>query len=206
MDTVLLMSARDRPWARAFSSSISNWYWGSSRRPLARTRLSTGFFAASSTNWSRAAFSASWPMPPRSCRKKLKPVALPSSITAGGAKAKTIASRKLKKCFCARWARSNTLWPSAVRSSHGLSMRNARPELWPRPAKLKPVTVNTEFTVSFSSSSRYSRIWSTTAWVRSALAPDGVCTWANSTPWSSSGRKAVGMRVNSQPMATRITT
>ncbi|MCY1293142.1 hypothetical protein D9M70_423900 [compost metagenome] len=84
-------------------------------------------------------------------------------------------------------------------------MMKAMAELWPRPAKLKPVTVNTDCTVSFSSSSRYSRIWSTTAWVRSALAPDGVCTWAKSTPWSSSGRKAVGMRVNSQPMATMIT-
>ena len=85
-------------------------------------------------------------------------------------------------------------------------MMKAMPELCPRPAKLKPVTVNTDFTVSFSSSSKYSRIWSTTAWVRSALAPDGVCTWANSTPWSSSGRKAVGMRVNIQAITPRITT
>ncbi|MDT4871562.1 hypothetical protein FQZ97_1066960 [compost metagenome] len=105
----------------------------------------------------------------------------------------------------ARCARSNTLVPAAVRSAHGLSMMKAMPELCPRPAKLKPVTVNTELTTSCSSVSRYSRMSSTTAWVRSALDPEGVCTWANSTPWSSSGRKAVGMRVNNQAMATTIT-
>ncbi|MNC24610.1 hypothetical protein D3C75_726670 [compost metagenome] len=130
-------------------------------------------------------------------------MALPSSSTAGGAKANTIASRKVKKCCWARWARANTLF-SFERSSQGLSMMKAMPELWPRPAKLKPLTVNTDDTVSASSLSRYSRIWSTTTCVRSALEPAGVCTWAKSTPWSSSGRKAVGMRMNSQIMPTMI--
>ncbi|MOA27661.1 hypothetical protein D3C78_1485480 [compost metagenome] len=135
-------------------------------------------------------------------------MALPNSSTAGGAKANTMASRKVKKCCWARAATLNTLL-SALRSSHGRSMMNAMPELWPRPAKLKPVTVNTEFTASPSppslpGRSRNSRISSTTTWVRWDVEPAGVCTWANSTPWSSSGRNAVGMRVNSQIMPTTI--
>ncbi|MNZ66602.1 hypothetical protein D3C78_848310 [compost metagenome] len=85
-------------------------------------------------------------------------------------------------------------------------MMKAMPELCPRPAKLKPVTVNTELTAADSSVSRYSRIWSTTFCVRSEVEPEGVCTWANSTPWSSSGRNEVGMRANSQTMPAMRTT
>ncbi|MNP18976.1 hypothetical protein D3C76_1114830 [compost metagenome] len=197
------MSAMVTPRALARSSSMVSWYCGSSFRPLGRTALSILLCAALARNWLRASMSFAWPTPPRSWRNTSKPVALPSSSTAGGAKANTIASRKVKKCCWARWARANTLF-SWERSPHGLSMMNAMPELWPRPAKLKPLTVNTDETVSASSLSRYSRIWSTTTWVRSALEPAGVCTWANSTPWSSSGRNAVGMRANSQIMPTTI--
>lgn len=206
MDTVLLMSARDTPRALAFSSSISSLYCGSSLMPLGRTRCSAGFCAASMRNLLRAWSRTSWPTPAWSWRNRSKPVALPSSSTDGGAKANTIASLKLKKCICARLASSNTLFSPPGRSSQGLSMMNAMPELWPRPAKLKPVTVNTELTEELSFSSRYSRIESTTTWVRSALEPGGVCTWANSTPWSSSGRNAVGMRVNIQIIPATITT
>ncbi|MNC40794.1 hypothetical protein D3C75_895280 [compost metagenome] len=93
----------------------------------------------------------------------LKPVALPSSITAGGAKANTSASRKPKKRCWARCASSNTPCPGSLRSLHGLRLMNAMAELCPRPAKLKPLTVNTELTTSPSSSSRYSRICRTTS-------------------------------------------
>ncbi|MNT09327.1 hypothetical protein D3C72_1441060 [compost metagenome] len=72
---------------------------------------------------------------------------------------------------------------------------------WPRPPKLKPLTANTEVTASFSSVSRYLVASSMTALVASAVAPAGVWIWANKMPWSSAGRNAVGMRVNSQPMA-----
>ncbi|MCY1425341.1 hypothetical protein D9M71_411270 [compost metagenome] len=206
MEIVVFTSASEIPRARAFSSSISSWYCGSSLRPLARTLSSSGRWYARSRNLSRAAIRASWPRPAWSCRYRSKPVALPSSSTAGGAKANTRASMKRSKCFCARSARANTLFSLPSRSSHGLSMMKAMPELCPRPAKLKPVTVNTELTAADSSFSRYSRIWSTTFCVRSEVEPAGVCTWANSTPWSSSGRNAVGMRANSQTMPAMITT
>ena len=38
----------------------------------------------------------------------------------------------------------------------------------------------------------------------SAVEPTGVCTWAKITPWSSSGRNAAGMRMNSQIMPAKI--
>ncbi|MNR13300.1 hypothetical protein D3C85_1296970 [compost metagenome] len=147
------MSAMVTPRALARSSSTVSWYCGSSFRPFGRTAERILLCAAMPRNWLRASISLSWPTPARSCRNTSKPVALPSSSTAGGAKANTIASRKLKKCCWARCARLNTLF-SAERSPHGLSMMNAMPELWPRPAKLKPLTVNTEATVSASLSSR----------------------------------------------------
>ncbi|MOA22909.1 hypothetical protein D3C78_1435040 [compost metagenome] len=65
-----------------------------------------------------------------------------------------MASRKPKKRICARLARSKMPCPGSPRSAHGLRPMKAMPELWPRPAKLKPVMANTERTVSFSSVSR----------------------------------------------------
>ncbi|MNT07306.1 hypothetical protein D3C72_1420050 [compost metagenome] len=81
-------------------------------------------------------------------------MALPSSCTAGGAKAKASESRKVLNFAWARLVRSNTLVASPSRSLNGLSRMNARPELWPRPAKLKPFTVKSELTILPSSLSR----------------------------------------------------
>ena len=78
------------------------------------------------------------------------------------------------------------------RTDQGLRSTKARPELWPRPPKLKPVTVKTWSTASFSVPMKYSRTRSSTAWVRSIVAPGGVVTCTNMMPWSSSGRKEVG--------------
>ena len=42
---------------------------------------------------------------------------------------------------------------------------------------------------------------SSTAQVRSCVAPGGSCTWRDQMPWSSSGRNAVGRRTNSSAMS-----
>jgi len=52
-----------------------------------------------------------WPLLPRSCSSKSKPVALPNSSTAGGAKAKTLASLILPK---RAWARARWLGPNGM--------------------------------------------------------------------------------------------
>ncbi|CFP62707.1 Uncharacterised protein [Bordetella pertussis] len=93
-----------------------------------------------------------------------------------------------------------------MRSFQSRSLMNRMAAFCPRPPKLKPLTANTEATDSFSSSSRYLTAASMVAWVRSLVAPAGACTWANRMPWSSSGRNAVGMRMNIQAMPSRITT
>ncbi len=87
------MAVMGSPCAPAFSQSTSSRYSGTSSMPLGRTFASRGSCAAMPSNWLRAAIKASWPKPPRSCNWKSNPLAVPSSRTAGGAKAKTIASR-----------------------------------------------------------------------------------------------------------------
>ena len=52
-----------------------------------------------------------WPLLPRSCSSKSKPVALPNSSKAGGAKAKTLASLILPK---RAWARARWLGPNGM--------------------------------------------------------------------------------------------
>ena len=133
---------------------------------------------------------------------KSKPVTLPSSITEGGGTTNSMASRTvLRKWALARAATARAFRLAAPRSSQSRSLMNRMDAFWPRPPKLKPLTANTEVTASFSSSSRYLVASSMTALVRSAVAPDGVWIWAKRMPWSSSGRNAVGMRVNIQAMA-----
>jgi hypothetical protein len=80
----------------------------------------------------------------------------------------------------------------------------ARPAFWPAPAKLKPATVKTACTDSFSSTRKCDRTWSSTAWVRSSGAPGGSWTMVNIVPWSSSGRKALGRRTNRKAITRMI--
>ena len=170
--------------------------------PFGRTPCSTGLLAAAPSSWLRAASSFSWPTPARSINMKSKPVTLPSSITEGGGTTNNMASRTvLRKWALARAATARAFRLAAPRSSQSRSLMNRMDAFWPRPPKLKPLTANTEVTASFSSSSRYLVASSMTALVRSAVAPDGVWIWAKRMPWSSSGRNAVGMRVNIQAMA-----
>ena len=150
-------------------------------------------------NWLRAASRASWPRPERSCICTVKPPEVPSSITAGGTKANTMASRICANAPIARPAIDLTSWPGALRSSQCFRFTKPMPMCWPLPPKEKPATVKMARTVSFSFSRKWSSTFFSTSSVRSWVAPAGSMTWLNITPWSSSGRKEVGMRTKSRP-------
>ena len=203
---VALISLRLSLSARAFSSSISIWYCGSSDKPLGRTMASCGVCAAMPSIWLRACINTSWPTPPLSCRKKSKPVALPSSTIAGGITGITIASFNWLTNPQVRPCKAFRCWCGLVRSVNGFSSTNSKPEFCPRPAKLKPFTAITLLTVSFSFSNK---CWVTacSTWsVRAAVAFGGSCTCTNKVPWSSSGKKAVGMRANNATSAASSST
>ena len=85
-------------------------------------------------SWLRASMSLGWPRPPRSCSSKSKPVDVPSSITGGGAKANTTASRRRLKTPMAFCTTASTLSPGLSRWSQSFSLTKAMPVFWPIPA------------------------------------------------------------------------
>src|SRR5690606_7161919 len=125
-----------------------------------------------------------------------------SSGMAGGEKAKMTASLTWLSAPMARPATALALMSSASRSLQSRSLMKATPLFWPRPAKLKPWTLNTDSTESFSSSRKYCYSFMMDSMVRSWVAPTGAFTMENRTPWSSSGRNEPGTRMNSRIMAT----
>ena len=139
-----------------------------------------------------------------SCSWKSKPDEVPSSGTAGGITANTMASRIWPNTPMARPATTPAFRLAALRSSKSLRRTKARPAFWPAPLKLKPETVNTDCTASFSSIRKWSRTLSSTPRVFSWVAPAGSWTRVIMIPWSSSGRKALGRRTNSRPMTRMI--
>ncbi len=186
------MSEIDRPSVSALCASICNWNSGVSSWPLGRTATRRGSCESVPSSWLRACISAAWPRLARSCSIRSKPVALPSSATAGGAKAKTRASRMVAKNPKALATTPLTLSASPLRSFHGRSLTKAKPMFWPLPAKLKPATENTPLTASFWSTRKWCSTWRSTSSVRALVAPGGSCASTNSVPWSSSGRKPTG--------------
>ena len=70
---------------------------------------------------------------------------------AGGVKAKIIASRTLDSDFMARPAIAKTEPSPLPRIDQSFRLAKPRAVFWPRPLKLKPVTVKRPFTVFFSS-------------------------------------------------------
>jgi hypothetical protein len=122
-------------------------------------------------------------------------------MTAGGVKAKTMASRMEAKMPMARPARASARRSGRSRRFQSLSLTKAMALFWPLPAKLKPATENTDSTASASSSRKWSSTVRRTARVRGWVAPAGNWTWVKMKPWSSSGRKAVGMRTKNRTMA-----
>ena len=123
----------------------------------------------------------------------MKPLEVPSSVTAGGAKAKTIASLIWLKAPIARPATAFTE-SSSPRSSQSLRFTKAMPAFWPEPPKLKPCTVKIDLSAVFSFSMKCFSTFFITSMVRSCVAPTGAFTIVKSEPWSSSGRNEVGRR------------
>jgi hypothetical protein len=185
---VVLMELKGTPRDPAFSQSTSTRYCGTSSIPLGRTFLSRGSLAAMPRSMLRASISFSWPSPPRSSSWKSKPRALPSSMTGGGGKANTIASRNCEKTRMDRPARASTFRSFRSRRSQSLSRTNAIPMFCPRPAKLIPATFRTDSTASGSFVSRWSRIRVMTPSVTSIGVFAGSIAWTIIDPWSSSGR------------------
>ncbi len=117
-----------------------------------------------------------------------KPVAVPSSVTAGGGNAKIIASRMPESARIAllatAWARSS----GRLRRSQSRSLTKVMPWFWPRPAKPNPEMFMHDSTASFWSSRKWRRTFVWTSWVCSSVEPTGSWTWVMMEPWSSSGR------------------
>ena len=178
---------------RPGTSSMSSLNCGVSFWPLGRTATRLGFCIAMPRSWLRAAISLSWPSPPRSWSSRSKPLATPSSITAGGEKAKARPSRNLRKGPHGPAGDGRRAFSSGLcRSFQSLSLTKASPMFWPRPAKLKPATVITPSTVFFSSSMKV-LLHLPDHLDGSILGRSGrQLDLADEKPWSSSGRKAVG--------------
>ena len=149
--------------------------------------------------------SASWPRLARSCSCSSKPLALPSSVTAGGVKAKTLASLIEARAFWTRAATASARSRASVRSSHGLKRTQATAAFWPREPKLKPAMERTDSIDSFSSVSRWVEMRASTCLDCSMVLPGGrmACTYIS--PWSSCGRKPVGRRLKSPASAATST-
>ena len=144
------------------------------------------------------AISPAWPRLPRSSISRSKPVALPSSCTAGGTRAKTWASRTAEECHhgaagdgAARVLRARALAPVA---SDG--RRRCRYS-GPTPAKAEAGDGEDEIDiVLFVLQIIFGRPSCATARVRGWVVPAGRVIRLMMKPWSSSGRKPVGRRRN----------
>ena len=166
-----------------------------------RTPASTGLAAASLSNWSRAATSASRPTPPRSCSRSEKPAELPSAGIGGGFSGNTMASRMVP--MNAPKARRASASAASARSCQSLSVTNAMPAFWPLPEKLKPVTATTFCTAGCLA--KKPSTWVSTCAVRLALAPAGSSTLVSRNAWSSAGRNEVGSRMYIRPTTATMT-
>ncbi|MNZ93581.1 hypothetical protein D3C78_1126560 [compost metagenome] len=127
MDSEALIALKATPRAAALSRSMSICSWGASSRPSGRTWVSTLLCEAMPSSWLRAFTSAIWPLPPRSCRRRVKPEALPSSGMGGGLSAKMKASRTPDMAPMMRPAKASADCEGSPRSAQSLSVRNARP-------------------------------------------------------------------------------
>ena len=126
--------------------------------------------------------------PPRSSNSKSNPVALPSSTTAGGGKAKTRALRMREKAFMARSATAFALRSEPVAELpvfeldeyHAVVLRPFRKSRRRRSSCTIPPPL---FRSPGNSAGSRPRL------LRSApgSTPVGSITWASSMPWSSSG-------------------
>ena len=136
----LLMAPKLTPCAAARSRSMSICSCGASSRPFGRTPASSLLCMAMPSIWLRAASRASWPLPPRSCSRKLKPELTPSSGIGGGLSGKMKASLMVDSAPMARPATASAACCGPVRSSQGLRVTKEMPAFWPWPENEKPIT------------------------------------------------------------------
>ena len=87
------------------------------------------------------------------------------------------------------------------RSLQSLSLTKPMPVFCPLPPKLKPCTVKMDSMSSFAVSRNTCSTCFTDSSVRSWVAPTGAWMMVISTPWSSSGRKPLGVRRNNKAAA-----
>ena len=153
--------------------------------------------------WLRAATSSSWVWPPRSCRRKVKPELTPSSGIGGGLSAKMKASFTRDSAPMARPAMALAECCGPGRSSQGLSVTNEMPAFCPWPENEKPITATMLLTSGCLSMK--ASACSTTARVRSCVAPGGSWMLSRMLPWSSCGRNEVGRRRYIQPTTAAST-
>ncbi|MNV41437.1 hypothetical protein D3C71_1330740 [compost metagenome] len=195
------MSACASPSALAWAWSMSRCSSALSPSPFRRTELSPSSWLAAPTTRCCAACSAARPAALLSCSHSSKPLDWPSPRTAGGASTFTFASARPRKCLLAR-AMIAAAVLSASRSPHGLSARKPCPAFCPVPALLRPTTTNAASRFCCSFCMKYWLICAPSASVRAIGVPSGVENWNITWPWSSTGRKPVGMRAYSATIAT----
>ena len=101
-----------------------------------------------------------------------------------------------------RWMTAGAARSGVVRSSNGLSRPTIAAALdW----TLASMMLNPGMVITCSTAGSASTIFSicsTAARVRLSEAPSGSWTWAMKAPWSSVGRKPVGVTLNNQPVAS----
>ena len=150
--------------------------------------------AARPSSWLRAASSASWPTPATSCSSKSKPLALPSPWIGGRGEREDLrvadAGEGAHRAAGDRRAADGRRFALAAQS---LSRTKAMPAFWPAPPKLKPETVKTPSTASFSCFEVVvGRPASSARSVRSCVGADRQLHLVIRMPWSSSGRNDGG--------------
>ena len=203
VEIALLMAAKLTPSALALSRSMSSCNCAASSRPSGRTAASSLLFEAMPSSWLRAASRASWPAPPRSCRRIVKPLARPSSGIGGGLTGKMDASRMRARPPKARPTTLCAEFCGSLRSFQSFSVTKPSAAFCPEPEKLKPrmlTMLATSGCLSMKSST-----FVITSLVRLTVAPGGNCTLTIRLPWSSLGRNDEGSRFSSSTTAAMIT-
>ena len=139
---------------------------------------------------------------PRASSCISKPPELPSPGITGGVERYTLHSGYSCKSFFTWAITSSIVCPS--RAPHGFRITVNSLRAWLLPTRgLLPTTLWTYSTAGFSI--RYSTARSDTIRVRSSVAPSGNSNSTLKYPWSSTGKKLVGIRRFINKIATSIT-
>ena len=117
---------------------------------LGRTAVNLGSLAAMPRSWLRASIRACMAEAAPVQQLKVEPLGMPSSMTAGGGKAKTMALRIAGKGPMALPAMALAFRSARSRSFQSFSLMNTMPLFCARPEKPMPAMVMQDSTASFS--------------------------------------------------------